>query len=267
MVVEVDNMEPYFIWNGIDSRNMGIWIQQYPAIARPPMRYESISIPGRAGALAVLEDEDVYDQYVREVKILTKPDADCAAILRWLTGKGTVIFGCEPYRAQDAHVYDSVSLGHGEYNKARSATVRFLCDPFKRAALSEEVIDLTEQDTFSRGFVHVYSRDKTDVRTWPLFELAGTGVVQLQHGTLKLAVEGLASSLVCYIDCWQKIAYMMDMNDYKDIVTPTGIVRKYKTFPAITHGDYFPLDKDSINRIDLTGSITTLKITPRWRWF
>lgn len=174
-------MQPYFIWKGIDSRMMGLWVQQYPPIVRPPMRYQSITIPGRPGALTLLEGEDVYDPYTRELKLMPKPGVDIYAIMRWLTGEGDVVFGHEPERRQHARIYDEVSFQR-EFAQQRSAVVRFLCDPFKTSIHDTEpiTIDLTQTSYTLAG--------RGDVIAYPKFELVGSGAVTLTVGTTQIAL-------------------------------------------------------------------------------
>lgn len=219
-------MQPYFIWKGVDSRMMGLWVQQYPPIVRPPMRYQSITIPGRPGALTLLEGEDVYDPYTRELKLMPKPGADIYAIMRWLTGEGDVVFGHEPERKQHARIYDEVSFQR-EFAQQRSAVVRFLCDPFKTSLHDTEpiTIDLTQTSYTLSG--------RGDVIAYPKIELVGSGAVTLTVGTTQIALTlsgGDTTAEVVTLDCEARKAYRTVTEEMTSYIEP-----------VVTHGDFCTL--------------------------
>ena len=49
----------YFIYNGKDSRDMGVILESLPPITRPKRRMETLTIPGRNGTLCI--DEGTYE--------------------------------------------------------------------------------------------------------------------------------------------------------------------------------------------------------------
>lgn len=245
-------MQPYFIWKGVDSRMMGLWVQQYPPIVRPPMRYQSITIPGRPGALTLLEGEDVYDPYTRELKLMPKPGADIYAIMRWLTGEGDVVFGHEPERKQHARIYDEVSFQR-EFAQQRSAVVRFLCDPFKESIHDIEPIsiDLTQTSYTLAG--------RGDVIAYPKFELVGSGAVTLTVGTTQIALTlsgGDTTAEVVTLDCETRHAYRTVTEDMTSHIEP-----------VVTHGDFCTLPHDADTLLQWSEGLTELRVWPRWRWF
>lgn len=228
--------EPYFVWKGVDSRTMSIWVQQYPPIVRPPERYETVTIPGRPGALTMLEGSDVYDPYVREMKIMPKPGANIYQIMRWLTGSGAVIFGHEPNRSQQARIYDEVDF-QKEFAQQRSAVLRFLCDPFKTLVTVEEpiTVDLTAEN---------YTiTNPGDVTAYPLLTATCTGSFAITIGDTRIVLSNASGTAT--IDC-ESGAIMAEGN--------------YRTY-----GDFgcFPLGNTVIT---WEGDITGLTIQPRWRW-
>lgn len=245
-------MQPYFIWKGVDSRMMGLWVQQYPPIVRPPMRYQSITIPGRPGALTLLEGEDVYDPYTRELKLMPKPGADIYAIMRWLTGEGDVVFGHEPERKQHARIYDEVSFQR-EFAQQRSAVVRFLCDPFKMSLHDTEpiTIDLTQTSYTLSG--------RGDVIAYPKFELVGSGAVTLTVGTTQIALTlsgGDTTAEVVTLDCEARKAYRTVTEEMTSYIEP-----------VVTHGDFCTLQHDADTLMQWSEGLTELRVWPRWRWF
>ena len=54
---------PYFIYNGIDSRMMGVIVTAMPPTVRAAQRVESVKVPGRSGSLH--ETDGSYDNYTK----------------------------------------------------------------------------------------------------------------------------------------------------------------------------------------------------------
>ncbi len=86
----------YFIWKGIDSREMGVKVLAYPPPVRPKERIEYVTIPGRSGDLTRKEGADIYDSYTRSMELMNRRGFSVNAIRKWLSGQGKMIYGCEP---------------------------------------------------------------------------------------------------------------------------------------------------------------------------
>ena len=49
----------FFIWNGMDCRNMGVQLAAPVSIVRPEERVNHVQIPGRSGDLTETEGDQV----------------------------------------------------------------------------------------------------------------------------------------------------------------------------------------------------------------
>ena len=276
--MSINQNEPYFVWDGVDSRTMN--------------RYQQVVIPGRPGALTLLEGEDVYEPYEREIRIMPKPGADIYAIMRWLTGRSTVVFGHEPNRSQRANIYDIVEFQR-EFCNQRSAVLTFLCDPFKSALDVAEYVDI---DTTGSSYELT---NQGDVIAHPLIEISATETVTLTINGTPLTLTGLEGRTAT-IDCEARTTYM-EVEDTPEEApteeetegegtegegtegeggeetpaeetpteqpeTPSGPVSTHLE-PVVTHGDYAVLSNEGTTTIEWTTGVTSLKIYPRWRWF
>lgn len=240
-------MEPYFVYNGKDSRDMGLWVKSYPSIVRPAERFQEITIPGRPGSLTLLEGIDVFEPYIREVQIIVKPDADIHDIMRWLVGRGIVNFGNEPDLMQKARVYDEVNFQR-EIVSLRSATVRFLCDPFKSSIFDTAIIEV---DVSSSPYT---LKGCGDVIAYPTFELTGTGNCSLFVGTTEIALTGLDNE-TAVIDCESKTAYKTVFD---------GLTSHIENI--VTYGDFATLSNNESTLIAWSEGVSGLVIHPNWRW-
>lgn len=88
-------MKKYFIFNGKDSRDFEVYIEEYSPIVLPKERIETITVPGRSGTLHMREAEGVYESYTKNFEIIAVNPARIDEIKEWLKGAGELIIGNE----------------------------------------------------------------------------------------------------------------------------------------------------------------------------
>lgn len=193
-------MQPYFVWRGVDSRDVGLLISQLPDIVRPAERVESVTILGRAGSLQIAEDDAVYDSYVKKCVVTVMPNADYRVVLQWLTGAGQVIFSNEPERVYDAQIisqidYTRLHVGTG----LRQGSVEFLVQPFKhRFPVPNQLIAATQDGTIT---------NIGDVRIFPKLYVRGMGAGVVTINGANILVDGYTGGYGWTIDGATKTAY------------------------------------------------------------
>ena len=152
-------MQSYFIWNGIDSRAMGVITRRHAPLIRPEERVEHVQIPGRSGDLTETEGENIYNSYIQTISFSVTDGSRVRDVFRWLRGSGTVTFSSDPDKEQDARVIGAVTLERVSRNLDRWAgQAQFYCQPLKK-----RVYDIAETLTAS-GTV----RNNGDVDAYPL---------------------------------------------------------------------------------------------------
>lgn len=142
-------MEPYFIWNGVDSRTMGVVVVRYPPIVYPAERVETVQVPGRSGFLTRTEGEHIYNGYLKTVEIGNKRSADARAIASWLRGSGELVLGSEPNFVYYARVIKEASLDRmmpGVF----SGSVGFMVQPEKGQMPPESAVTWSGSGDFPR---------------------------------------------------------------------------------------------------------------------
>lgn len=232
-------MEPWhFIYNGVDSRTMGVRVNKYPPIMRPAERIKYVTIPGRAGDLAQKEGKAVYDAYNRGMEISNMKGFDLHAVRAWLRGRGTMIVGNEPDYAY------TVDLGaQCQFDKMIrgiwGGTLQMHTQPFKASADPVKPIVLTTSGAT------VYNPGDVDAE--PLITIDGTGDVTLTVGGKTLAITGISSG-------WQADS------DLKWVLDASG-APKWNA----ASGEWGALPPGN-SAISWTGSITSVTIAPRWRY-
>ena len=231
-------MQDYFLWNGVDCRTYGIHVTEQPPVTIPLERSTQTNVPGRPGSLTQLEGEDVYDDMILTATCFISDPAQIPAIAAWLKGSGTVTFANRTggyYKARIANQIPFEKVLRG--NPHCTFAVNFRCFPFW---YQENVADVTIST--SGGTI----TNPGSVYSEPLITVNGSGDITLMIGTTIVELTEISSSIV--LDCALKEAYKNTtlMNDYMS-------------------GD-FPVLKPGLNAISWSGNVTSVMISPRWRF-
>lgn len=122
----------YFIWNGIDCRNMGVTLAGPVPIVRPEERVQHVEIPGRSGDLTQTEGDNIYNSYIQTATIQVRGGFHVRDVYRWLRGSGYVTFSGEPDRRQKARIIGAITLDKHSHNMDTwVGEVQFYCQPLK----------------------------------------------------------------------------------------------------------------------------------------
>ena len=125
-------MQSYFIWNGVDSRAMGIITKAHAPLIRPEERVNHVQIPGRSGDLTEIEGENIFNSYIQTVSFSAVGKDRAIGVFRWLRGEGYITFSGEPDRRQKARVVGAVTLERVSRNMDHwRGQVQFYCQPLK----------------------------------------------------------------------------------------------------------------------------------------
>lgn len=184
-------MQSYFIWNGTDSRSMGITTRRAAPLIRPEERVQHVSIPGRSGDLTEIEGEHIYNSYIQTVDFTVNTAAQVRSVFRWLRGEGYVTFSSDPDKEQEARIIGAVTLDKVSRNLDKWAgTVQFYCQPLK-----QRIYSIAETLT-AAGTI----RNNGDVASKPLIKLTPSDYdVELIVGDRTLAISGFMYPML--IDC------------------------------------------------------------------
>ena len=231
-------MTDYFIWNGVDCRTKGIHVSELPPITIPLERSKQTNVPGRPGSLTQLEGDDVYDDMILTATCFIADPAQIPAIAAWLKGKGTVTFANRTgghYNARIANQIPFEKVLRG--NPHCSFAVNFRCYPFWYQENVSDVTITTSGETIT---------NPGSVNSEPLITVYGSGNITLMIGTTILELTNVSSNIV--LDCALKEAYKGTtlMNDHMS-------------------GD-FPVLKPGLNAVSWSGNVTSIVISPKWRY-
>ena len=231
-------MQPYFIWNDVDSRSMGVIVSSYPPIIRPPERVIQQTMPGRAGTLTITEGADIYDGYIKAFVIGLRPGTDAQTIIRWLRGQGRMVFGNEPGFSYEGRIIGAVQFDKVGSWLLKSAGVQFFAQPYKAQSPPEPDFAI------SASTLTIYNPG--DVAARPRLVIGTAGAVSIQIGDTSLSIAAAPAGLA--IDC------------------DAGILRNADgtLFTGAWSGEFLRIAPGN-NAVIISGG-GSITVTPRWRW-
>ena len=185
--------QSYFIWKGIDCRDMGVKLSGPVPIIRPEERVQHVEIPGRSGDMTELEGEQIYNSYIQTATIMVQGGYRVREIYNWLKGSGYVTFHGEPDRKQAARIVGAITLNkHSRNLDWWVGEVQFYCQPLKQK-LTEDTVTVTSSGTAVINAGDVESRPKITAK-------ANANSMTITIGGKSLTITGLTSGSEYIID-------------------------------------------------------------------
>jgi phage-related protein len=228
-------------FKGTTSATANVTVLEYPDIAKPTLRVETIKIPGKHGEVT-LSGVPTYEARIMECKCAVSGVDKISTAAAWLTGRGDLILGNDSDYAYEAQIVDEINFqkilrGHDN----RRFTIPFLCQPLKKKATTEADIEKTVSGGTINNIGHVQSR--------PKIKIEGTGDITLTIGTATITViTGLSGSIVLDSDAGIATDALNTVN-----------------MSALVSGDW-PEIPVGVVAVSWTGTVTKVTITPRWRY-
>ena len=224
--------EPYFIYKGISSKDMGILVNVPPPIIRIPRDITKIVIPGRNGFLT--EDSGTYGGTLKPCQCTLLDIANVDEVLMWLEGSGDVIFSNQPDRVYKGSIISQIPFDKIMFQWYKFIVI-FECQPIAQT-LTNDVIQMDKPGTiFSEG---------TSSISKPIIKVYGTG-------SIDLIINGNINHLTNVVGSITIDSQMIDA--YRDTLLQNSNMTG--EFPELIIG---------ANTINWTGTVTYIEITPNW---
>ena len=228
---------PYFIYNGIDSRQMDIVVSKMPDVARASKRIEGLTVPGRDGSLH--QTDGAYDSYTKTMECVLLDEKKVDMVAAWLTGSGEIIFSSEPDKVYRVTVINTVPVSQMLLSFP-SFQVSFDTYPFKYSVNRfDEALEL-EKPAVILGKGTVYSQ--------PVITVYGSGAVTITINGADYPLDNVDGHVTINSEIEEC---------YKDAINMNNIFSADE-FPQLEPGD---------NTISWTGEVEKIEIQPNWRWF
>lgn len=229
-------MANYMKFAQYSNRQMGILVTDMPNLPSPMERGEDVVVPGRSGS--IWRSEHAYDNLTLAVGIWVPPErvAYLSQIKAWLMGEGQLELAQNAAAYYRARVSEGVEYRPLNFQSGYTATVVFSCDPFQHVRAAD-TLEIAEP----QSVLNLYN-----VFAEPLWEITGNGDIDLQIGAQSVGLEGVSGSV--YLD-----------SELQECYTQAGLANHLMT-------GAFPVLPPGLTSIDWTGSVTEIRIIPRWRF-
>lgn len=239
---------PWFTWNGVNAKNYGVQILSLPAIETTPLeRTSSVSIPGRSGSLTTTEGDDIYDNLSLSCTCIMEDISKIGSFCSWMKGSGKIKFSNKPdgyYKARISNQisFDKVLRGYD----LRTFSIQLSCEPFFYLDSGETTFTMTANKQVT---------NLGNIRSLPLIKVTGTGQGSIMCGGSTMLIDDFSNISYIMLDSEAKLAYKGSKGSASDPLTllNTRVSGDWLTIPTGT------------NYITISGSITKLEVTPRWR--
>lgn len=227
---------PWFIYNGIDSRSMGVWVTAMPPVIRAAQRVETIKIPARNGVLHVSDGS--YNNYTRSMECAIRDRRRIDEIAAWLKGSGEIIFSTEPDKVYKVYINNQLSLSDMML-AFQKFQVNMDTEPFKYSvnAFNDTMVLTAPQTVFNEGTIYAE----------PVITIYGQNAITLNINNLQYQLQGVNQSVT--INSPLREVYNGEIN--------ANSLYLSDDFPRLEVGE---------NTIGWTGAVNRMEIIPNWRW-
>lgn len=237
----------WFEFNGVKSTAHGLWIAAMPVRPHPAERGTLQKVAGRSGYLWTPENAQrvTYNNILIRIQCLAQDNTTIDDINAWLSGAGDLRFSDEPDRVYRARVTKEFSRSNRVPRfTAQEFTVTFDCQPYRYKYLSNATAD-----DWTRASSGETITNPGTVESEPAIRIEGSGDVTLTIGTQQVDLTGLTDGIIvdsAWMDC-----YSLDRSELLN---------------SLADMDEFPVLNVGANLVSWTGAVTSVTITPRWRY-
>ena len=231
-----------FTWRGASSDTYGVVVRNLPAPVSGAERNTTVSVPGRHGALHLMEgvrDEillniECYLPYEQGVAV-----SDLRTIIGWLTGSGPLTLSDQPGVYFEGRILEAVNFPPvlpGFADRVFSLPVWVKPHAYK-VGVSDIAVSVSGSTV----------TNPCTAESEPEITVNGSGDIVLTVGNYVVEIDAVVGHIT--LDCAARLAH-------KDGVL-AGLQVDVDEWPVLLPG---------ANVISWTGTVSSVTITPRWRW-
>lgn len=236
-----------FIFDGVNSETVKALIQSRPVIEAPLRKVEWRSTYGVDGEMPF--DEGAYNNTSLELIMFTDGDnliADRQALYNLLDSRGTYkdfIPYFDPDKVYRVMLNDKISFENKHhFGQKQSLSAKFTVKPYKYLVTNDPITLTGTGGTIT---------NPTNYVSQPTIKVTGSGPVTLSINGKDFSIINVENSIT--INSERYSAYHEDVNG---VLTPKNYQIGSREYPVFSPGS---------NTITVTGTVTELKIEPRWR--
>jgi len=187
-------MKPYFVYKGINSREMGISILKLPPRIKPERRGEIINVPGRDGFL--FESDNAYNGKTLEIECTFIPperysqsgiDKLIMDILVWLDGNGDLVFSDYPDYYYEAKIINAIPIER-LFKRYRRFLIAFEVQPFAKKIVQS----IVTKNTLAEETISVDTYYETPIK----INLEATGSIDININDTTMHFDNLEVPII-----------------------------------------------------------------------
>lgn len=228
----------YLIFRGVSTASLtGVYVSKMPSHKKGAMRFTEYYVKGRDGALHVDEGYENFDLEVMLVLVNASVERRYE-VNAWADGTGKLVSSDDLTRAYQASVKEEIQWERVQANQGfyDTATITFNCQPYMVEAVDSQVTITGTDSVINPGSMVSY----------PLIQVNGSGDASFTINGAEIQIDDMTSGTPVYIDC---------ANGY--VYTASGATSMRGDVPYLDLGT---------NTVACGTGVTSLVITPRWRW-
>lgn len=230
-----------FTFGGKNSADYGVYLTERPVIRTAERDMEFVEVSGRDGSVAI--DLGRYKDVDIDLEAYISGDTHLREASAWLSGDGQMTFSDQPNIAYRAYITESVDFERVcRTSASRIISIPVRLAPFRYAYPEPEAVVFTSTGGTieNPGTAAAQPRLKIECNSDFVLTINGYTIE-----SKSLTADGVI------VDC--------ELQDCYDL---TG-AQNMNTYMII---DEYPVLSPGENAISWTGGITSLEITPRWRY-
>ncbi len=225
-------MAGYFIFKGIDSRDMGVMVNRVPRLSRPDERVNKITIPGKDGSLFFQTGN--FEDYETTAEITMKDPEKRHFVMAWLSGSGQLVTSFYPENFVTARITNKIDPER-IFPKVDRMIITFTVQPFLYQRSEPSEIFTLPGTIFNPG-------------SWaslPIIKVKGNGVITIGRQS-----------------------FFVLPNPFPEITINSTIQEAYYENNLANHymGGVFAIIQPGLNEVSWEGAISEIKIQGNWRW-
>ena len=231
-----------FTWRGVSSSAHGVVVRSLPAPISGAQRHTTVVVPGRHGALHLMED--VRDEVLLNIECYLPyeqgvPVSDLRTIIGWLTGSGQLLLSDQPGVFFQGQILDTVNFEPvlpGFADRVFSLPVWVKPHAYK-TGVSDIAVVVSGTEVVN----------PCTAESEPVITVTGSGDIALSIGDYLVELDAVDGQIT--LDCEARVAHKSGVL--------AGLQVALSEWPVLVPG---------ANAISWTGAVTSVSISPRWRW-
>lgn len=258
-------MRNYFIFNGKDSREFGLYINGHKTFDSPEKKYSLFSVPGKNGEYA--DDIGTFSNVELAYNssfIFEDFDENFSNLKNYLlsqTGYQRLVDTYHPDEYRMAIFRKAIQPTMSESNEVGAFDLIFECQPQRFLLYGENETILVSDNASERRIFFAWYNGAGPFNAKPLIKVSGSGTIRMQCNigarmikTYSFTVSNNDNKTI-YIDSEILDCYRIDSDGNKENANSDAHFTNYE-FPEII--------PQTRNYFEIPSTVTDMSIIPRW---